>query len=266
MNLAWIGWLHDLNAIDGLSDQTVGIVCIVVSGLCGAIVGVERERRSKPAGLRTLILICVGSTVYTMASLMIADSSPVRVGVPGPDRGRIAAQIVSGIGFLGAGAIIHARHSVVGLTTAASIWVVAAVGVVVGAGYAAAGIGLALLIALILTGARVLDRRLGGPCEFATLRIRYSRRCGKARHLILGILDAYLTEKASNEFFSVSGREATDMDNGEGLIDVRYCVKHPHHRAFLPEIAALNDVKALENVDVSSTRDQPVLDLETLPG
>src|SRR5512134_932141 len=100
---------------------------------CGAAIGFERELHDKPAGLRTNMLICIGSTVITMVSIHVALTySERQVNIADP--GRIAAQIVSGIGFLGAGTIIQARGSVHGLTTAATMWVLAGVGLAIGAG------------------------------------------------------------------------------------------------------------------------------------
>ena len=98
----------------------------------GGIIGFDRERKLKSAGIKTNILICIGSTLYTVISILIQKTSG---GPLTADVSRIAAQVVSGIGFLGAGAIIQSRGSVKGLTTAATIWVVAAIGVTIGAGF-----------------------------------------------------------------------------------------------------------------------------------
>jgi len=113
---------------------------IVVSLLCGSIVGMEREYRNKSAGFRTVILICLGATIFTMAS---------RLGNMADDR--IAANIVTGIGFLGAGVIFRGKFSVQGLTTAAVIWTMAAVGMLVGFGQFMLGISLAVLMVVVLS-------------------------------------------------------------------------------------------------------------------
>ena len=96
----------------------------------GAIIGLDREYMNKAAGLRTLILICIGSCMFTIFSMLIADRTP----------DRIASNIVTGIGFLGAGVIFKENTRVQGLTTAASIWVTAAIGMGIGGGYYWAGI------------------------------------------------------------------------------------------------------------------------------
>src|SRR3989440_3497881 len=100
---------------------------LLLAAVLGGLIGMERELRDKPAGLRTNILICVGSTLFTSLSTRVAQ-------VLGGDPTRIAAQIISGIGFLGAGAVLHSHGFVLGLTTAATIWVVAGVGMALGSG------------------------------------------------------------------------------------------------------------------------------------
>jgi putative Mg2+ transporter-C (MgtC) family protein len=100
------------------------------AALCGAIIGLERQLKGKPAGFRTNILICLGSAMYMAVGLLVLFEDKVS-----SDPTRIAAQVVTGIGFLGAGCIIQERGRITGLTTAASIWVVAAIGIVAGAGF-----------------------------------------------------------------------------------------------------------------------------------
>jgi putative Mg2+ transporter-C (MgtC) family protein len=98
---------------------------LILAAVLGGIIGIEREKRDKPAGLRTNIMICVGSTLLMIISIRVAADF-------GGEATRIAAQIVAGVGFLGAGAVLHAHGSVVGLTTAATIWVVSGVGMALG--------------------------------------------------------------------------------------------------------------------------------------
>src|SRR2546428_823524 len=102
-------------------------VKLFLAAILGGIIGIERQIRDKPAGLRTNILICVGSTLFMSISTKVAQ-------LLGGDPTRIAAQIISGIGFLGAGVVLHSHGFVLGLTTAATIWVVAGVGMALGSG------------------------------------------------------------------------------------------------------------------------------------
>jgi putative Mg2+ transporter-C (MgtC) family protein len=118
---------------------------LLTAALLGMALGIEREMRQKDAGLRTNILIAVGAALFTLMSIELAG--------PEGDQGRIAAQIVTGIGFLGAGAIMRTDTGIQGLTTAATVWVNAAVGVAAGGGsyhlaFIATGITLAALLVL----------------------------------------------------------------------------------------------------------------------
>lgn len=127
------------------NSVTVGEVAVrvLLALVPAAVIGLEREFGQQPAGLRTHVLVSLGACVFTLAGLGFANSDPTR----------IAAQVASGIGFLGAGAIIRERFRVKGLTTAASLWVTAAIGVAAGLGaYEAAGVtaGVALLVLLPL--------------------------------------------------------------------------------------------------------------------
>lgn len=133
---------------------------LVLATLLGGAIGLEREIAGKPAGLRTNILICVGAALFMHLSVYVAEIGYSPDGHPYGDTTRIAAQIVSGIGFLGAGAILHAQGAVVGLTTAATIWVVAAVGAAVGAGAYVEAAGTTVLMMLVLVGLRPVEHRI----------------------------------------------------------------------------------------------------------
>ena len=102
------------------------IVKILLAMILGGVMGLERQYNDKPAGYATNSIICVGATLFTILSLYMAQL--------GGDPGRIAAQIVSGVGFLGAGAILREGNKISGLTTAAAVWLVAAVGMAIGFG------------------------------------------------------------------------------------------------------------------------------------
>jgi putative Mg2+ transporter-C (MgtC) family protein len=144
---------------------------------CGAAIGMERQIRDKPAGARTNMLICVGSTLITMVSIHVALSYAER-GINISDPGRIAAQIVTGVGFIGAGTIIQARGAVHGLTTAATIWVMAGIGLAIGSGFYAPAIVTTVLILLILWALRWLGRHTARPQRFVEFRVGASRKAG----------------------------------------------------------------------------------------
>lgn len=122
---------------------------LLLSILFGGIIGIERESVNRPAGFRTHILVCVGSTLTMLVSLYIFELYEGRTSV---DPARIAAQVVSGIGFLGAGTILREGATVRGLTTAASLWTVAAIGLAIGSGfYFAAGITTVLTFVTLIS-------------------------------------------------------------------------------------------------------------------
>ena len=125
---------------------------LLIAVLIGGGVGLERELKGKPAGLRTNILICVGSALLMDLSMSLATTY-------GGDPGRIASQVVTGIGFLGAGTILHTRGQITGLTSAATIWVVAALGLTIGAGYFVEAAGSSLTVILVLGGLGWVERR-----------------------------------------------------------------------------------------------------------
>lgn len=124
--------------------------------LLGGAIGLERELAGKPAGLRTNILICVGATLFTLMSVQLAFDGPGH-----GDPTRVAAQIATGVGFIGAGTILHARGAVTGLTSAATIWVVAAIGIAVGAGAYIDALGTTALVMVVLYGLGYVERFAG---------------------------------------------------------------------------------------------------------
>lgn len=138
------------------------ILRAVISVLLAGLIGYERERLHKPAGLRTNILVGLGSTLFMLISMKL----PVMLGSQSIDPGRIAGQVVTGIGFLGAGAIIQGRGSIMGLTTAATIWVVSAIGLAVGIGYYFAAFAITFITLAVLYVLRLIERRpMGLPPE-----------------------------------------------------------------------------------------------------
>lgn len=135
---AWSDLVHNLR-LDLLS-------AVLLSILLGGAIGFERELKGKAAGLRTNILICMGAALFTQVGIYMSGDTP--------DKSRIAAQIVTGVGFLGAGTILHGKGTITGLTSAATIWLVAAIGTAVGAGeyYMAGGTTLIALGVLRFLG------------------------------------------------------------------------------------------------------------------
>ena len=153
MNLAYAYFVQSFN-FDRLQQIVIAngaIGRLLLACLLGSGIGLEREISRKAAGVRTNLLISMGAAFFTLLSAVLAG--------PADDKGRVASNIVQGIGFLGAGLIIHNRSRVSGLTSAASVWVVASIGMACGAGLYAAAIVAAIIVVLALEIVGFLERR-----------------------------------------------------------------------------------------------------------
>lgn len=149
-----------------MAPQLETVLLLLEAAFLGALIGFERERNNQPAGLRTHIILCLGS------ALIMVVSQRVAAGGAAYDPGRIAAQVVSGIGFLGAGAILRMGASVRGITTAASIWTSAGIGLAVGARLHLEAVAATSILLLSLTVLKWLERRFFGRRRFRILEIQ----------------------------------------------------------------------------------------------
>ncbi len=192
---------------------------LVLAAVLGGIVGVEREWSGKPAGFRTNLLICVGAALLTELSISVARAAdPFAMADPG----RIAAQIVSGIGFLGAGTIIQSRAGVVGLTTAATLWVVAAIGMAVGAAAYVEAVGATILVVVALLVLGQLEPYLSRQRD-VVLRVTMDRDPNTMEQVdtLLGdrlkvqVMEAERTDKEVSMTYHISGH----MDLTLRLVD-----------------------------------------------
>ena len=166
--VAWLTGMQDWAAArDVLRLDLLGKLTLAT--ILGGVIGWEREASGKAAGLRTNILICVGAALLTELSMVF--SSLVSSNGQPSDPSRIAAQIVSGIGFLGAGTIMQAKGNVTGLTTAATLWVVAAIGMTAGAGAFLEATGTTLLVLSILWPLAWVEERVEEARRGRTLRV-----------------------------------------------------------------------------------------------
>ena len=150
-------------------NLTGAVVKLVLSLTLGAVIGIERRRKGQIAGLRTFALISMGATLAMLISIYIPQEY---LGLKNGDPGRIAAQVVSGVGFLGAGAIIQMKGSVRGLTTAAGIWMTACIGLAVGAGMYLISIIATLLIIFILVNIERIEQRHNFLWETKIIRVK----------------------------------------------------------------------------------------------
>lgn len=219
-----------------LGEPWLSIALAVAAAGFGAVVGFEREKREKPVGTRTLTLVSLGSAVFTMMSLA--------VGGPNGDHGRIAAQVVSGVGFFGAGAIIRGKFGITGLTTAAAMWAVAAIGMVVGAGYVGGGLGLSALVVAVLTIISAAEQRLLGRCHYVEAVVVFQPDGGKTLIRIQEILDEYGVPSARNGFIANADGPLTSR------LPITFCHRHRTHREFLAALAELKEITEIRTASV----------------
>lgn len=159
-----------LSAINGVEVTTASSVFkLFLSMVLGSMVGWERKRKGQIAGIRTFALISMGATLAMILSIYVPQEY---LGLKNGDPGRIAAQVVTGIGFLGAGAIIQMKGSVRGLTTAAGIWIVAAIGMAVGVGMYAVSFVSTGLILVVLLPLEQIEHRIHAGVETRIIRIK----------------------------------------------------------------------------------------------
>lgn len=161
------------------------IIRLVLATIVGGLIGYEREYKNRPAGFRTHILVCVGASVISMIQLYDVDQTiniilkhPELASALKADIGRMGAQVVSGIGFLGAGTIIHQKGSVKGLTTAASLWVVACIGLAVGLGYYSLGILSTVAVVLVLVSLKKFESKFMGKTSLIKIELVYLDKHG----------------------------------------------------------------------------------------
>lgn len=204
-----------------------------VALLCGFLLGVEREINEKPAGLRTLILITMGSTLYMIVSDLIAVVTQGPDTITRVDTSRVASQVVTGIGFLGGGAIIQSRASIRGLTTAAAIWVAAGVGLIIGVGFPLLGIGTTVMVLIVLVVLDPIRARLG--------------RLGPRHEIHLVIPDDMLVlERVTQALRSndIPKNQIHVNRTDDGLaVDVTYRARASGRRHLLEELATIDGVR-----------------------
>ncbi len=163
-----VEYIYD--SVQSVEVNTIGsIYKLILSMLLGAMVGYERKLKGQSAGVRTFSLIAMGATLAMLLSIYVPQEY---MGLKNGDPGRIAAQVITGIGFLGAGAIIQMKGSVRGLTTAAGIWMVAIIGMAVGLGLYLLSIVASLLILFILVQLERIEQRLSRGSQSRIIRIR----------------------------------------------------------------------------------------------
>ncbi len=218
---------------------------LILAIILGGVIGMERESRHRPAGFRTHILVCLGSATIMVMSELMFTKYQAKFGITF-DPTRIAAQVVSGIGFLGAGTIIHYGSNVRGLTTAASLWAMSAIGLAVGAGFYFLAIAAVIIICIVLFSFGKISQRMA--------------ESGNLIELMIQLVNKPKTIGAINMRLSLLNGKILDMDfintnlspTGESkaeFIKLRMLVKLEDGASVTTLIKSIEDVNGVVNVE-----------------
>jgi putative Mg2+ transporter-C (MgtC) family protein len=212
---------------------------LLVAAVLGMVIGLEREIHAHPAGMRTHLLVSLGSAAFTVVSIFVFETSPSPNGTIPTDPSRVAAQIVSGIGFLGAGAILKYGGSVRGLTTAASLWATAAVGMAAG--------GAAWIVAAVTTAIIVFSL---GPLNVLATRIRLGSASLYRLELIVGRLEALgeVSRSLTTKKIEIAGVNSQRL--GKGRYEIELDLRLPagtQPQSVISIVSGLDDVEIIES-------------------
>lgn len=205
---------------------------IILAVVMGGLIGIEREYSNRPAGLRTHILVSVGSALVMLISMY---------GFTYGDPARLAAQVISGIGFLGAGTIIRNGSNVKGLTTAASLWVCAGIGLAIGNGYYFGAITTTAVVVITLFLLRFLERKLP-ICLYRRITLICKERPG-----LVGDIGSCL----GNLDISIDKIKLKRKESTKNLLTIQLIVKLKHKTQFETLLSELNNVKGIEQISNS---------------
>lgn len=230
----------DLVAPWGLTEMEVTtVVRLLLAAICGGLIGFEREMKGRPAGLKTFSLVCMGAT------LIMVTNEYIFVNVAGStgDSARMAAQVISGIGFLGAGSIMTTgTNQVKGLTTAAALWVTAAIGIAIGTGFYFGGIMGLCVLYLSSFVYRYIDRIIVRRSKVMRIYVE-----GKNEEFMLGLIGYFqknkiriitLTRKDENKWFIEDSAATIEMHLGKKI----------SHEAVIASIRGMQNLRYIEEI------------------
>lgn len=216
-------------------QYTVEIVFrLVLAALLGGVIGYEREHTNRPAGFRTHILVCVGSALVMVTSEFIFDKYRGNANI---DPARLGAQVISGIGFLGAGTIIRDGFNVRGLTTAASLWAVSCVGIAAGIGFYEGALAATLMIFVTLITLKKAEKYFTKKNRYKALIVESENLAGQVGN-VSGIFDKYGIEMKSIQLYK----------NKENALMIKILVKMPDGGAGMRTMSDLQSLQGIRKV------------------
>jgi putative Mg2+ transporter-C (MgtC) family protein len=214
-------------------NETDIFLRLILAAVLGICIGLERERKGQPAGLRTNTILSIGSALAMVLSINLAGKAY--------DPTRLAAQVVSGIGFLGAGAILRYGMNVKGLTTAATLWTMAIVGMAVGAGYYLVSVVTTAILLLTLVGLNIVEHRFITSMTMITVNIT-----AKFRKNLTNDIEKVIVQKTR----SISAKSYT-MDNEVDQMVASLTIKTTTREDVEELLEALAQVKGVKKVEIS---------------
>jgi len=230
-------------------NVTTTVVILVLAAFCGGVIGLERELRGKPAGLRTFMLIACGSALFTLCSIWAVDTGG---GLHG-DTSRVMAQIVSGVGFLGAGAILQSRGSVIGLTTAATVWATAALGMTIGLQKIPEAIGATGIMVIIIIAFDAVERYIRTHVGMRyRVAITFDRPKKKYINDLREFLNSWNVRAWRLEGLLLGGREVprlpTQEDAPDAPLKVLIVMRYPFggFQQFMEKLGTMGGVSRVE--------------------
>lgn len=211
---------------------------VLVGAVLGAAVGLEREQHDQPAGLRTHMILVIGATLAMVLSVNLGFLF-ARPGTPA-DPARLAAQVISGIGFLGAGAILRYGFNVKGLTTATSMWTMAIVGMTVGAGYYMVAVVTTLIILIVLALLDIVEKRF--------LKVSASRYISVEAEFKKGVVKSvrYIVKEFSDQVVSYTLQKSVKNKR----IRIQVVARIPHDEKLENLVESISDIDGVRNIKV----------------
>jgi putative Mg2+ transporter-C (MgtC) family protein len=227
------------SAISQQITVSSSVIKLFLSLLAGGLIGFNRERHKQPAGLRTHILICMGSALLMILSIYIPQTY---FDFKNGDPGRIAAQVVSGIGFLGAGAIIRLGTNVRGLTTAASIWLISAVGLSIGAGLYIVALCVVVFALFTLVIIERLEHRFIPQLSIKTIVLEFSSN---------NFPDAQVKEVLKKMHIHLNDYNLSVFNSGKNLTELKMVVKIPEKTNLSELLDMFNHLETIKTVKIT---------------
>lgn len=237
MTQTYLNNIFLLNIFDYLSPVYSYFLCCLGAIFSGIVVGKEREKAQKAAGLRTFAMVALGACVFTLSSRLLIDQMLVI------DSARIPAQIVSGVGFLGAGAVFRSGRIVSGLTTAAGIWATAAVGLVFGMGFIGFGLSITFMIYVLLSFHSLMEKKDLFAHGWTDFLIHIDSQDGKGPILINEIV---------REWGHTIEKHNDVSDPTREIWKVKLSPEHRPHQRFLSDLAIQSYVQRIEKLEAQT--------------